>query len=99
VAFGTEIAGQTPSATADIEYAGKLAWRISDLIVPKNAPFEATVSERYRQPGKVGYQLKVTLKKDAAPGHFQETILLKTNDPEAKLIRVPVSGTIKPVWR
>jgi hypothetical protein len=95
VAFDSVAPGQTPSATVDVEYAGELAWQISEAVVPKNAPLEATVKELYRRPGQVGYQVKVSLKKDAALGQFQENIFLKTNDPSAGLMPVLVSGNIQ----
>src|SRR5437763_440961 len=65
VGFGFVAPGQTPSATVDVEYAGPLAWQVSEIVVPKGAPFAATVKELYRRPGEVGYQVKVTLKKYA----------------------------------
>ena len=71
--------GQTPSATVEVEYAGPLAWQISGPL-PSKAPVEVAVKEMYRRPGQVGYQVNVSLKKDAAPGEFQQNILLKTND-------------------
>jgi hypothetical protein len=95
VAFGAVAPGQTPSATVDVEYAGPLAWQVSEVVVPKDAPFEATVKELYRRPGQVGLQVKVSLKKDAAPGQFQENMCLKTNDPKASLLAVLVTGNIQ----
>jgi Protein of unknown function (DUF1573) len=100
VAFGSVAPGQAPTATIDVEYAGKLAWVVSETVVPKEAPFEVTVKELYRHPGddahgEVGYQVKVLLKKDAAPGQFQESIFLKTNDPSAGLLPVWVTGNIQ----
>jgi hypothetical protein len=95
VAFGTVAAGKRPSATADVDYAGPLAWQISKVVIPKDAPFEATVKEMYRRPGQVGYQVKVSLKKDVPPGQFRENIFLKTNDPRADLVPLLVSGNIK----
>jgi len=100
VTFGAVAPGQTPTATIDVEYAGKLAWVVSEAVVPKEAPFEVTVKELYRHPGddahgEVGYQVKVSLKKDAKPGQFQESIFLKTNDPSAGLLPVWVTGNIQ----
>jgi hypothetical protein len=93
--FGAVTRGQTPSATLDLEYAGRLALRVSEAVIPKGAPFEATLKELYRRPGKVGYQVKVSLKKDTTVGPFQERILLKTNDPDTALVPVQVSGRIQ----
>ena len=62
--------GQAVSQTVDVDYAGPLDWRISQLVLAKNEPFDAAVVETYRKPGKVGYQIKVTLKKGARPGRF-----------------------------
>jgi hypothetical protein len=95
VAFGSVAPGRTPSATLDVEYAGSLAWRVSEAVVPKGAPFEATLKQLHRGPGQVAYQLKVSLKKDAEPGQFRENIFLKTNDPDAGLLPVLVKGNIQ----
>ena len=95
VTFGTVALGQTPSATVDVEYAGKMAWEVSEATTPKEAPFAAEVKEIYRRPGQVGYQVKVTLKPDAAPGPFKEFVYLKTNDPNAALVPVLVDGSVQ----
>ncbi len=94
-AFGSVAHGQTPSQTVDVEYAGVDEWRVNEVVVPKEAPFEATVKELYRHPDKVAYQVKVSLKKDAVEGSFQENILLKTNEPKAAPLSLLVSGKIQ----
>jgi hypothetical protein len=95
VEFGCVMPGQTPSATVDVIYTGPLAWQVREAIVPNEAPFEATVKERFRRPGEVAYQVKVSLKKDASPGQFQGLVLLKTNNPYAPVMQVPVRGNIQ----
>jgi hypothetical protein len=95
VAFGSVESGQIPSATVAIEYTGPLALQISEAIVPRGAPFDAKLQEIDRRPGQVSYQVTVSLKKDAAPGKFEESILLKTNDPTARLLPVLVRGNIQ----
>jgi hypothetical protein len=96
VAFEPPVArGQTPSRTVDVEYAGKLPWQVSEVTTSKEAPFDATVKELYRRTEQVGYQVKVTLKPDAAPGTFKEFVYLKTNDPNAPLVPVLVEGTVQ----
>src|SRR5260370_25403369 len=95
VAFNTVVRGQTPSATVDVEYAGKLPWQVSEVTTSKEAPFAATFKEVYRRTEQVGYQVKVTLKPDAGPGTFKEFVYLKTNDPNAPLVPVLVEGTVQ----
>jgi hypothetical protein len=95
VAFGPVEQGQTPSVLLDVEYAGSLALQIHEAVVPKGAPFAATVKELYRRPGRVGYQVKVSLKKDAPLGQFRQTLFLKTNDPGAALLPLQVHGAIQ----
>jgi Protein of unknown function (DUF1573) len=98
VQFRTVPRGQTPSQTVDVEYAGKLPWQITKVIVPAEAPFDATLKET-----RLGsYEVTVPLKADAAPGPFRENVLLETNDPEAARLPVLVEGTIqwpRGVWR
>lgn len=93
--FGYLERGHTPSTTFNITYTGSLAWQISGVVVPKNAPFEATVRELDRRPGQVGYQVVVSLKKDAAAGEFREDIIIETNDPITRLLPVLVHGNIE----
>ncbi len=94
-AFGIVPLGQTPSLTIDVEYAGTLAWQVSEAAAPKEAPFEATYKELYRRPGQVGYQVKVTLKAGAAPGPFRDYVYLKTDDPNSPSVPVLVEGTVQ----
>jgi hypothetical protein len=95
VEFGAVDRGQAASQTVDVEYAGPLDWHISDLVVGKDQPFEASQTETYRKPGRVGYQIKVTLKTDAPPGPIRETIFLKTNDPSCPTLPVLVTGEVQ----
>jgi hypothetical protein len=94
VNLGTVQLGATPSATVDVEYAGKLDWQVSGTSTDKGAPLEATVHQLYRRPGQVGYQVKVTLKPDATPGPLKSVVYLKTNDPNALLVPIFVEGNV-----
>jgi hypothetical protein len=94
VSFGVVAGGQTPTRIVDVDYAGILDWRISEII-KNDAPVEVVPEEAYRQPGKVGYHLKVTLKPDAPPGPLTKELLLKTNDPASPLVPVLVEATIQ----
>jgi hypothetical protein len=94
VTFGVIAGGQSPARTIDVEYAGVLDWRINEVI-KNDAPVDAVVEEWYRQPGKVGYHLRVTLKPDAPPGPLTQELLLKTNDSASPLVPVLVEATIQ----
>ncbi|HBI46961.1 MAG TPA: hypothetical protein DDY78_29525 [Planctomycetales bacterium] len=95
VGFGAVDHGQAVSQTVDIDYAGPLDWHISELVLAKNEPFDASLVEAYRKPGKIGYQIKVTLKKDAPAGPVRETVYLKTSDPTAPLLPLLVTGEVQ----
>jgi len=94
VTFGHVGPGKTPSDAVTFDHAGPHGWRITDVAVPAGAPFTAAAEEAYRKDGGVGYRVKVTLKKDAPPGIFQETIHLKTNDPTAVRLPLLVHGSV-----
>jgi hypothetical protein len=94
VGFGTVVRGQPATQTIDVEYAGPLAWQVSEVVVAKDLPLEASVKELYRRPGQVGVQLKVTLKADAPPGVLKEHVYLKTNDPAGPLVPVLVEAHV-----
>jgi hypothetical protein len=94
VSFGAVTPGQTASQTIDVEYAGVLDWRITEALA-KDQPFEATYRELYRNPGKVGYQVKVTLKADVPPGALKHELNLRTNDPASPLIAILVEADVQ----
>jgi hypothetical protein len=94
VNFGNVAGGQTPARTVDVEYAGVIDWRINEVI-KNDAPVEVVPEEWYRQPGRVGYHLRVTLKPDAPSGSLSKELLLKTNDPASPLVPVLVEGNIQ----
>jgi hypothetical protein len=94
VGFGTIVTGQTPTQTIDVEYAGPLAWQVTE-VVAKDLPFDVAAKEMYRRPGQVGYQFKVTLKADAPLGSLKEYFHFKTNDPAGPLVPVLVEATVQ----
>lgn len=94
VNFGVVPRGQTPTQTIDVEYAGALDWRVSE-VVKNSAPVDVNIEELYRKTGQVGYRLKVTPKADAAAGTFKWELNLKTNDPASPLVPVLVEATIQ----
>jgi hypothetical protein len=93
--FGVVPRGQAPAPqTIDIEYAGVLDWRVSE-VVKHDAPLEVTFKELYRRPGQVGYQVAVGIKPDAPPGPFKHELFLKTNDPTSPLVPMLVEANIQ----
>lgn len=86
--------GQPVVQTIDVEYAGALDWRVTEVVVAKDQPFEASIKDLYRRPGQVGYQLRVVLKGDAPVGALKESIYLKTNDPASPTVPVVVEANV-----
>jgi hypothetical protein len=94
VNFGVVPRGQTPVQTIDVEYAGELDWRVSEVL-KNGAPLDVALEELYRRPGQVGYRVTVKLKADAPPGLVKQELLLKTNDPASPLVPVLVEATLQ----
>ncbi|HEY1861261.1 MAG TPA: DUF1573 domain-containing protein [Gemmataceae bacterium] len=94
VAFGNVAAGETPTQTIDVEYAGNLAWKVTD-VVTGNSPVEASFKEMYRKPGQVGYQISVKLKSEASAGPLKQELFLKTNDPASPLVPLVVEANLQ----
>jgi len=94
--FGSVPHGQTPTMKVDVEYAGQQQWQILEITVGKEFPFTIASKELYRQPGRVGYQLQLTLKPNAPAVPIKEDIFLKTNDPTSPLVPVLVEANIQP---
>jgi hypothetical protein len=98
--FGVVAHGDTPSQTIDVEYAGALDWRVTN-VVTNGAPFDVTLEELYRQPGKpgqpgkVGYRAKFTLQAKAPVGALKQEVFLQTNDPASQLVPVLVEATVQ----
>jgi hypothetical protein len=93
--FGVVPRGQaTAQQSIDVEYAGVLAWRVSEVI-KQEAPLDVTFRELYRRPGQVGYQVTVAIKPDAPPGLLKHELLLKTNDPASPLVPILVEANIQ----
>ncbi len=100
VTFGVVQRGQTVERSVDVEYAGNLDWRVTEVSA-RGAPVDTTVEELYRQPpapgqaGKVGYRVKATLRADAPPGQVRQEIVLKTNDPASPIVPLTIEATIQ----
>jgi hypothetical protein len=94
--FGNVPRGQAPVMAVDVEYAGNLPWQIQEITIRKDFPFTITSKELYRQPGRVGYQLQLTLKADAPAGSIKEDLYLKTNDPASPTVPVLVEANVLP---
>jgi hypothetical protein len=97
VSFGVVPRGQQPVQTIDVEYAGKLDYRVTEVVKGTTDPVDAALEELYRRPGQVGYRVKVTLKADAPPGPLKYELLLKTNDPASPVVPVLVEANVQAV--
>jgi hypothetical protein len=95
VDFGVVSHGQLARQVLDVEYAGALNWRVTE-VVPNGMPVEVNLSEPIKQvAGQVKYQLTVALKKEVPVGNLKGEILLKTNDPASPLVPVQVEANIQ----
>lgn len=94
VNFDVVPAGQAPVKNIDVEYAGNLDWRVTEVI-KNSAPLDVTLEEFNRQQGQVGYHVRVALKPDAPAGSHKWELLLKTNDPSSPLVPVLVEATVQ----
>jgi len=94
IQFGVVNAGAGASQTVDLEYAGGRELSVTDVVV-NNIPVEAKITELYRKPGQIGYQVRATLKATAPSGSFKDFIHLKTNDPAMPLVSLLAEGTVQ----
>jgi hypothetical protein len=97
VTFGVVPQGQAATQSIDVEYAGVLDWRVTD-VMPNGLPVEIRPPEklRYAQPGQAGYRITVTLKADAPAGAVKGELFVKTNDPAGALVPILVEATVQP---
>lgn len=94
VNFGVVATGQKPSQVIEVEYAGSLDWRVTEII-NNSTPLDATIEELYRRPGGVGYRVRIALKPEALPGSHKWELVLKTNDPQSLHVPVLVEATVQ----
>ena len=94
VSLGTVEKGSTAERNINVRYTGRSDWKV--LEVKSNNPhLTGTVTETSRQGGRITYDLKVVLDKNAPTGYVNEYLWLVTNDPQTKQIPVPVDGQIQ----
>ncbi len=90
IEFGQVDQGSPMTKTVKVAYAGRETWEITR--VESNLPF-VTVQPRLvgRAPGKVNYELDVTISDEATTGFVQDNLVILTNDQ--KMPRVPLMMT------
>ncbi len=95
VNFGEVPHGQVSVGSTDIEYHGPSDWKIKEVIVAKDSPFVATVTELFRRPGRIGYRLDVALTAGAPSGRIRDFIYLKTNQSGVPPVPVLVTANVQ----
>jgi len=94
VALGSVDRGNSIERTISVQYAGRSDWQIME-VRSGNPHLAGTVKETSRQGGRVSYDLKVVLGKDAPAGYLRDCVWLITNDERTKNIPVPVEGLVQ----
>jgi len=94
VALGGVARGNSAERTISIRYTGRSNWQIVE-VRSGNPHLTGKVTETGRQGGRITYELKVVLDKDAPAGYVSEHLWLITNDPRTKEIPVPVEGQVQ----
>jgi hypothetical protein len=100
VTFGIVPAGQMATQTIDVEYAGAIDWKLTD-IVKNDIPADVNFEESYRRKNpatnvnEVGYKVRVALKPEVSPGPHKWELLLKTNDSTSPHVPMLVEATVQ----
>jgi hypothetical protein len=92
--FGVVQRGQPAEKVVDVEYAGVLDWKVTEVVVG-DAPLNVTLQELYRQPGKVGYRVKAILRADAPPKQYKQDLQIRTNDPATPLVPLVFEAVVQ----
>jgi hypothetical protein len=93
ISFGTVARGQEAEQTIEVDYAGTLDWKVTDVVFKD--PLDVKFAKVERKAGQVGYRITAKLKKDAPVGALKEEIYLKTNDPNSPLVPIVVEATVQ----
>jgi len=94
--FGAVPRGQTPSQTVKVEYAGPNRFEVLPFEPRPELPVDVTIAPLYRQPGKVGYTVQLTVKPDAPANAYKQELNLQTNDPSTPVLPVSFDLTVRP---
>ncbi len=94
LAFGTQRRATTPVESVTITFYGDGGTRITDVRSESNY-IQPTVREIKREGNEVVYQLNTRIRGDVPVGKWYSDIWLKTNDPSAPPIRVPLTVEIE----
>ena len=76
-----------------VTYAGRSDWKIVDVRGASD-DLEVELTQKQRDSGRVAYELLVRLKDSAPAGHFNEQLVLVTNDNQNPRIPIYVTGRI-----
>jgi hypothetical protein len=96
VNFGIVPVGGSAKQTVELEYAGSLDWRITEL-AQAHPHLDVTLEEMYRKPGAAGYRIHVALRTDCPPGDLKAELLFKTNDTNLPVTPLLVEAVVRPV--
>lgn len=94
VDFGILPQGASPTKKLNLDYSGPLDWRIDDLNYG-NPCFTAEVVEVSREPGKVRYELAISLMGNCGAGLHQDEIRIHTNDPTTPQIVIKAKAEVE----
>lgn len=79
----------------EIEYAGKLDWKIESVVTNNGSVLLASVEEIYRRQGAVGYRLRISVIENASFGEILENVIVITNDCDMPRFPVAIVGKIE----
>ena len=91
IALGSVGQGSSVERTIRVQYTGDGDWQILE-VRSGNPHLNGTVTEKARQDGRITYELKAVLNKDAPTGYVREHLWLITHDSGTEQIPVPVEG-------
>lgn len=94
VDFGILPQGSAPTKKLNLDYAGPLDWQVTDLDYG-NPHFLVEVMEASREPGKVRYELTISLQPNCGAGLHEDEIRIHTNDAATPLVLVKAKAQIE----
>jgi hypothetical protein len=92
--MGTAKHGSEPKASVAVTLMGGGDWKIEDIERESNY-IQTSLKERNRDGGSVTYDVSAWVRRDAPVGKWYSEVWLKTNNPSAPKIRVPLNVEIE----
>jgi len=93
--FGRITRGSTPLSSVTVSFMGNNSWKINN-VDGATGYVQASMKELQRGADEVKYRVTATIRGDAPAGNWFSEVWVRTDNPSAPRIRIPVTVEVEP---